>query len=159
MPAQPILAVSGNETELESLRWILYGSSWRVQTAHTLAEAVDWLKRNETAVVLCAPSLEDGDWRQMLLATADLPQPPAIVVMSTTADDRFWLDVLEGGGYDLLQLPADRAELFRILTLAWRTRKTRTAMCGTGGAGLGALSLRTEGQGEGESAALADVAL
>ena len=38
-----VLAVSGDETELDSLRCLFAGSSWGFRTARTLTEVLEWL--------------------------------------------------------------------------------------------------------------------
>jgi hypothetical protein len=40
-------------------------------------------------------------------------------VSSRLADESLWAEVLNLGGYDLLQTPFEPSELFRVLHLAW----------------------------------------
>jgi hypothetical protein len=41
-----------------------------------------------------------------------------VLVYTAQADDRLWLEVLSSGGYDLLQVPFNRDEVFRLFSLA-----------------------------------------
>jgi len=51
-------------------------------------------------------------------------RPPLLVVTSRKADDTLWSEVLNLGGYDVLAQPYERAEVVRILSLAWLHWKT-----------------------------------
>jgi DNA-binding NtrC family response regulator len=119
------LAVSGSETELSHLRDLFAGSSWAIETVHTLRAAKEWLASHPTPVVLCEKLLPDGDWEAVLRAATALPDPPSLVVMSRQADDRLWLEVLNHGGSDVLALPAKRTDLFQAISGAWRSWKAR----------------------------------
>jgi DNA-binding response OmpR family regulator len=46
--------------------------------------------------------------------------PPRFVVATWLADDRLWAEVLDLGGFDVLQKPFEARELFRVVGLAWR---------------------------------------
>ncbi len=119
------LAVSGNETELRHLRDLFEGSSWSLETAHSLGAAKEWLASNSTPVVMCEQLLPDGDWKALLRHGAGLPDPPSVVVMSHEADDRLWLEVLNHGGGDVLSLPTRRSDLFQTISSAWKSWKAR----------------------------------
>ena len=58
-----VLAVSGDPRELKQLGCLFNGSSWGLCTARTLAEAREWLNRNQTPIILCDSHLPDGDWK------------------------------------------------------------------------------------------------
>ena len=52
---------------------------------------------------------------------------PRVIVFSPVADDRLWMDVLHGGGYDLLGTPFERAEVHGLFTeLGSRGRSGQT---------------------------------
>jgi DNA-binding NtrC family response regulator len=118
-----ILAVSGDREELEQLEHLFTESSWPLKTFGTLAEAETWLRQNPVPVILCAPQLPDGDWKDVLRLTAQIDRSPNVVVASRLADTRLWAEVLNLGGYDVLPLPTNAAEMFRTLSGAWRNWK------------------------------------
>jgi DNA-binding NtrC family response regulator len=120
-----VLAVSGDREELEQLQYLFTRSSWTLQGFGTLAEAEEWLGRNPVPVVLCASRLPDGDWKSMLRVTEQIDPAPNLVVVSRHADDRLWAEVLNLGGYDVLQLPARASDMFRTLSAAWRNWRER----------------------------------
>ncbi len=118
--ANEVLAVSGSDEDLRRLRATFEGSSWELRTAQTVAAARASLRANRTPVVLCASHLPDGDWKTLLQLTDELAHRPKLIVFSRNADDRLWSEVLNSGGFDVLPFPADRMEIFRSVSSAWR---------------------------------------
>jgi len=125
-PDAMVLAVSGDRQELEQLQHLFTESSWMVQALGSLAEARKWLRQNAVPVVLCAPQLPDGDWKDMLRVTEQIDPSPNLVVASRHADDRLWAEVLNLGGYDVLPLPAHALDTFRTVSGAWHNWKARS---------------------------------
>ena len=139
-----VLAVSPFEEDHACLRAIFNHSNWKIYGAHDCREAMDFLRNNRLAVLVCERDLPDGDWRNLLDSISALPLAPLLVVTSKDADDSLWAEVLNLGAYDVLSKPFDRAEVTRIISLAWlhwkeeaaRTRQrpaTRTATASTTG--------------------------
>ncbi len=107
----------------------------RAQLAHFL-RALDWaslsggathfcsqvdaalkvLRNQRVPIVLCD---SDADWRGLLEEMSELPHPPFLIVTSRLADDRLWSEALNLGAYDVLSKPFDRAEVARVLMMAW----------------------------------------
>ena len=109
-----------SERDLRSLRSILERSNWTLHTATTVAEAMRQAKQNVTPVILCECELPDGNWKDLLQAFADSDEPPQLVVTSRLADCDLWAEVLNLGGFDVLSKPFNAAEVFRVLSAAWR---------------------------------------
>ena len=139
-----VLAVSPHEDDHACLRSIFSHSNWRIFQAHNCLEALKFVKGHRMAVLVCERELPDGDWKTLLDSLAGLPLSPLLVVTSRNADDTLWAEVLNLGAYDVLSKPFDRAEVTRIISLAWlhwkeeatRTRQkpaARTAAAGTHG--------------------------
>jgi DNA-binding NtrC family response regulator len=115
-----VLAVSGSADDLSRLRATFDGSRWKLRTARTVDEAAASLTGNPTLVVLCACQLPDGGWKTVLRLADALAHPANLIVFTRHADDRLWAEVLNLGGFDVLNLPADPAEVFRAVGSAWR---------------------------------------
>jgi CheY-like chemotaxis protein len=106
-------------------------SNWRLEAAATPAEALQRLRQNPMAVVIYedmdAPCLrpvareepEQESWLELLIQTRHLHRPPKVIVASRRADDRMWAEVLHQGGYDVLPLPLESAEVLRTVSTAW----------------------------------------
>ncbi len=115
-----VLAVIGLASDRVALETILRHSSWVLRWAGTSREAIEILQSKQTGVVLCAPRLPDGDWKDLLREAALLPAPPSVIVLSACPEDSLWAEVLNLGGYDVLCRPLTAGEVVRVVSMAWR---------------------------------------
>lgn len=115
-----VLAVTPFEEDRASLQEIFRHSNWNFERVDSCAAARNLLRTIPVHVVICERTLADGCWRDLLDAVSKLPDPPHLIVASSSADDRLWSEVLNLGGYDILQKPFNRQEVFRVTSLAWR---------------------------------------
>jgi DNA-binding NtrC family response regulator len=122
-----VLAVSPHAEDHNCLRAIFSHSNWRIACAGNCKEAIRYLQTNRMAVIVCESRLPDGNWKNLLEALMLLPFPPLLVVTSRHADDNLWAEVLNLGAYDVLSKPFDRAEVTRIISLAWLHWKDQLA--------------------------------
>lgn len=133
-----VLAVTAFDEDEACLKEIFSHSNWIFKRVHSCHAARDFLHNTPASVVICERALPDGGWRDLLEAASELDDPPHLIVASSSADDRLWSEVLNLGGYDLLEKPFDRQEVFRISSLAWRhwkdeiVRKEQSALASTG---------------------------
>ena len=114
-----VLAVSPFDEDHVCLSRIFSHSNWKVYRSYNCHEAVDFLQKNRMAVLVCECDLPDGNWKKLLDCLSKLPAPPLLIVASNNADDSLWAEVLNLGAYDVLSKPFDRAEVTRIISLAW----------------------------------------
>lgn len=119
-----VLAVAP-EPDRAALRRMFEHSRWTLLEAETVAEATATLGRSFSLVLLCEPVLPDGTWAELLDLTRGLPLPPPVIVTARQADDDFWMQVLNRGGYNVLGKPFSEKELFEMISVAWRHRKDR----------------------------------
>lgn len=132
-----ILIVSADHRDRRWLFRALRTSGWACRTAGSTRSAFNALSRTvATFLVICEQNLPDGDWKDLLKrATGEMGQP-LLIVTSTHADDRLWVEVLNVGGFDLLMKPFDKTELGRVMEMALRQWKAcriapvATAECG-----------------------------
>lgn len=114
-----LLSISPDEDDRHSLQSILSSDGWTVQGARSVREATSFLAARPN-LVLCDRDLPDGSWRDIFRITSKLVDAPAIVVASRQADERFWAEVLNLGGFDVLLKPFVRSEVSRVLPMARR---------------------------------------
>ncbi|MEZ5400991.1 MAG: hypothetical protein R2729_15075 [Bryobacteraceae bacterium] len=115
-----ILVVTQGCTEYERLASLFSQSSWSAECVRKASDARQRLAQpNPPGVVLCEARLPDGGWRDVLAAAGVGPGAPRVIVMARPANDDLWQEVLEGGAFDLVSLPVDSRELFRVVSLAW----------------------------------------
>jgi DNA-binding NtrC family response regulator len=114
-----VLAILPEDRDYDALKEILSHSRWTLTRAQTLAEAEALMARQDFPVVLCACATSDGGWRPLVEMVTRQEQPPFVLVSSRLADDALWAEVLSAGCYDLLPIPFDRHEVFRVVARAW----------------------------------------
>jgi len=114
-----VLAVSPLPADRVRLRAILSQGNWKLHEASNCCEALALLRDRSVPVLLCERDHADGDWRDLLKATAKLPAPPSVIVFSRQADEFLWAEVLNLGGFDVLMMPFEPEEVLRVTFAAW----------------------------------------
>ena len=114
-----VLAVSPLPADRVRLREILSQGNWKVNEASDCSEALALLRGQSVPVLLCERYHADGNWEDLLKATARLPAPPNLIVFSRLADASLWAQVLNLGGFDVLLTPFDQEEVLRVTFDAW----------------------------------------
>jgi DNA-binding response OmpR family regulator len=118
--------ISALESDHSSLREIIARSPVCVKRFHTCEKALAFLREHSIGVVIANAELPDGGWRALLEDFSGLlPCPPNLIVSSRLADEILWAEVLNLGGYDLLQTPFVPEELVRVTNAAWRCWRER----------------------------------
>lgn len=115
-----VLLISPNEDDHALLPQILNHPNWIWRHSRNGRHARAALKRNHNAVVFCDREQPDGDWRLLLEAACSLAHPPSVILYSRVADERFWVEVLNLGGFDVLLKPFELEEVMRVSSAAWR---------------------------------------
>ena len=126
-----VLAVAA-EPERAALRRMLEHSRWTLVEASTIAEAIATLRERLSVVLICEAELPDGTWAEMLQHAQKLSAPPPVIVTARQADDDFWMQVLNRGGYNVLGKPFSEREVFEMVSVAWRHRKDRVQVRAAG---------------------------
>jgi DNA-binding NtrC family response regulator len=116
-----LLAVSPYNKDHLFLEWTFRASNWELREARTYREALMILCQDRMPVVICACCLPDGNWKDLLSQTADLPDAPRLIVTSAEPDARLWAEVLNMGGHDVLATPFDQNEVMRAVSGAWQS--------------------------------------
>ena len=113
------LAVSLLPADRVRLREILSQGNWELHEASDCCGALALLRDQSVAVLLCERDHADGNWEDLLKATARLPAPPNLIVFSRLADESLWAQVLNLGGFDVLMTPFEAEEVLRVTFAAW----------------------------------------
>ena len=117
--AAVVLAVSPVPADRVRLREILSQGNWKLYEASDCREALEVLRGLSVPVLLCERDHADGNWEDLLKATARLPAPPNLIVFSRLADECLWAKVLNLGGFDVLMTPFEPEEVLRVTFAAW----------------------------------------
>ena len=114
-----VLAIGPTAEYRTSLLDIFRRSKWNIQFAQSLREARPILYDERIAVVLCEHKLADGKWVDVLNEIQMSGRNPRLIVAASNADESLWAEVLNLGGYDVLEMPFQPPEVIRVLSLAW----------------------------------------
>lgn len=85
--------------------------NWSLAAVASLRSALTSLRRRPVPLVIAERDFLGGRWQHLLSAVRDLPNPPALVVISRLADEHLWSEVLNLGGHDVLAKPLREAEV------------------------------------------------
>ena len=114
-----VLAVGLLPADRVRLREILSQGNWKLHEVSDCGEALALLRDESVPVLLCERDQADGNWEDLLKATARLPAPPNLIVFSRMADESLWAEVLNLGGFDVLMTPFEPEEVLRVTFSAW----------------------------------------
>jgi DNA-binding response OmpR family regulator len=115
-----ILVVSPHPEDVTCLRHILHHRDWHIALSTSLEEATRHVATQTPSVIICERDLPDGNWKDLLQQAEKMAHAPLLLVVSKHADENLWAEVLNLGGYDVLLKPFDRAEVVRVVGMAWR---------------------------------------
>jgi DNA-binding NtrC family response regulator len=124
-----VLAIVPNEEDYRPLEEMFAHSNWTVHRVRTRMEALDCLRACDYPVVLCEVELPDGWWRDVLSDVDRMADHPLLIVTAPHGDTRLWAEVLNLGGFDVLEKPLNRTEVFTVVSFAWHQwhRRSRAA--------------------------------
>jgi DNA-binding NtrC family response regulator len=105
-----VRAVSALPADRVRLQEILSQGNWKLHEASNCCEALALLRDRSVPVLLCERDHADGNWEDLLNATARMPAPPSLIVFSRLADESLWTEVPNLGGFDVLMTPFEPEE-------------------------------------------------
>jgi DNA-binding NtrC family response regulator len=115
-----VLTINNDKKDCAALRSIMGHTNWIFHCVPDISGTIQFLEKNLVPVIVCSKQLPDGTWKDVLAAVRRFPNPPDVLVYTAQPDDRLWMEVLSSGGYDLLQVPFNRDEVLRVISLASR---------------------------------------
>jgi FixJ family two-component response regulator len=90
-----------------------------LQPVRTLAEARHQLVKYHSPMVIFDTHCPDRDWRELLASLSSLASRTNLVLLSGH-NSALFAELLNLGGYDLLETPLDRSECFHVVASALR---------------------------------------
>jgi len=106
-----VLAVTANEVDRFVLEGIGTRAGWDLKVTGNCQDAMASLKHRPAQVILCDRDLPQVEWREALRVFGTSAPGCAVVLISPETDDRFWLEVIEHGGYDVVTRPIHEARV------------------------------------------------
>jgi DNA-binding NtrC family response regulator len=127
--SRSVLLVSADKQDHPRFQRILQPMRCRVGSAASCSEAIRRLHRDRPVILVCDVSLPDGGWKDLLRHIASLPDGPLLIVISANPDDHLWSEVLNLGGYDVLNKPFADDEVRRVIGLACQPARGALSAC------------------------------
>jgi len=93
--------------------------------ADNLSDAMFLLEGGGYDAFFCAWSFHAGTWMEALETVREWQPDLPVIILSRTAEEREWLQVLEAGAFDLLVPPFEKEELLAVLEQASASREAR----------------------------------
>lgn len=114
-----ILLVSNSDTAELAVREIAGRVGYAVVRESDIERGLAAVRTVRPDLIICDGDIKGArDWR-VFLEEADADTVP-LIVASRIPTDHLWAEVLNLGGFDVLTLPFDRAELERVMLSALR---------------------------------------
>jgi DNA-binding NtrC family response regulator len=114
-----MLVVTCSQGELEAYRRLMSHSNWRMFHACSVQDAELVLQRTAAPVVITAPELPDGTWKEVCRLSSRTVPASKLIVSARNADPCLWAEVFNWGAYDVLQFPLEGREVYRVVSMAW----------------------------------------
>lgn len=112
-----VLVITGDHAAYRRLESIFGHSKWKLQRVGRPEEVSPFLEECPTPVIIT----DDCSWRDVVASVACLGTTgPRVIVASRLADDPLWQEVLERGGYNVIRKPFEPAEVYWVVSNAWR---------------------------------------
>ena len=115
-----LLSVLKAEREQNVICRIAKQFPWSLEFAQNGAHALQVLQAQCTEIVLFDIDLFGADWKSDLRSVVASPSQPSVILVSTGVSDAVWEEVIECGGYDVLELPLQEVKTLMTVLHAWR---------------------------------------
>jgi hypothetical protein len=125
-----VLAAVSPGLDREALKRLAKHHRWEMLFANNRAEAAQVVRRHAIPIVLFERRLLRPDWEDSLRLPLLPPKYSCVILISPTADDNFWEEVIRRGGYDVLTTPLQDSDVVETVQFAyafWKTCFTRTS--------------------------------
>ena len=117
-----ILLLSTDETETAILNELLSEHAL-VKKAGNLSEMAGELQSDSYDALFCAWSFQQGTWKDAVEKIQESYPSLPVIVLSSAAESREWVEVLEAGAFDLLVPPYEERVVLAVLEQASASRE------------------------------------
>ena len=123
-----ILAVMPDTPDRSGLEEIALRADWGLRFCLDCETAVAWLQSHTATVIILDRDQAEPGWREALRVPAFQATASRIIVSARETDDRFWLEVMALGGYDVVTRPFAERRLVSVVQRAIRPISSGSAL-------------------------------
>ncbi len=116
-----VLVICSAAAQREAIEKTCRATGCKVAVSHGWRDACLALSRDAVDVILCDDQLRDGSWKDVLSAIAPMPEAPKVVVMAEGAPAGVCAEVMNLGGFDVLDKPVQESDLTRAVAAGCRS--------------------------------------
>jgi len=106
-----VLVVTPSPSDYDLIASSLAAEELELLPANCLLEAVLHQIASPDPYVVVYDTDSPEEWRQALRRFLSVRPQTRVVLVSRLADDQMWMDVLDGGGFDLVMKPFEPPEI------------------------------------------------
>jgi len=123
-----VLLLSTDKTEAAVLQEVL-AEHLLLTPAASLSEVMFLLATSSYDALFCTWSFHSGTWVDAVDNVSRWQPDLPVIILSRTAEEREWVQVLEAGAFDLLVPPFQEEALLAVLEQASASREARALRC------------------------------
>ena len=119
MLQEPNILLVASEPEVIAIMQHVFRGKAALTCVESIAE-VGWsLSARQHHLLFWNCSIHDGQWTNVLAAVKRVHPDLPVIILSRTASDSEWVDVLEAGAFDLLGPPYTETKLLAVMEHAF----------------------------------------
>lgn len=124
-----VLVISSSAAQRQCIEKAARVSSWKISVAGGWRDACFVLSRCGVDVIFCDDRLADGTWKDVLSTIAPMPQAPRLVVLSDGVSAGMCAEVMNLGGFDVLNRPLREDDIGRAVAAGCRSLQAEKDAC------------------------------
>ena len=113
------LMIEDDSRPMDSLKEALRDISVNTLSVGTCEEALRLMVQTEPHLIFTTTSVSDGSWLDVIIFAEKAGIPSKVIVVAQTSDVKFYISAIEGGAFDFIVPPFERAHLNHIVRSAW----------------------------------------
>lgn len=124
-----IVLASSQSDDASNLYALLAGSAWKLIAVPTCSDAASAIRHLRVPIVLCDLTIEDQPWQKSLRMLRRARNRTCVIFLSNEPEADLATEIANGGGFDLLVRPLERAQVLQSLFFAYGQYKLSSTSC------------------------------
>jgi len=119
-----IILASAHSDDGDALQSLLTGSPWELIVVANVADAIRALHQITVPIVLCDQHLDGQPWQETIRALIKTRRRSSVTLLADLGGPRLYAEVARRGGFDLLERPFDKEQVYATLLCAYARGRT-----------------------------------